>query len=189
MNIGLSGLEGPKSETSSETWQSAQTYPTVNSSTDNSWCDDGWSYDEWNDDWSSVGWHEGWNQTYDNSASSLSLGSFDFSSMSSPKRFEWVKMNLDTGAAVNACPLYSGPDGAGDGSFCRTASGECIFDGGARQFQRYDEDGLCRSLNGEHTGVHKVVCSAGEVACKGRQDFYLGSDGGFMIPVPSKNWQ
>ena len=36
-------------------------------------------------------------QTNDNSASSLSLGSFDLGAMSSPKRFEWVKMNLDTG--------------------------------------------------------------------------------------------
>ena len=58
--------------------------------------EDGWSYDEWNDHWSSIGWHEGWDQTYDNSASSFSLGSFDLGAMSSPKRVEWVKMNLDT---------------------------------------------------------------------------------------------
>ena len=55
--------------------------------------------------------------------------------MSSPKRFEWVKMNLDTGAAVNAFPLNFGPDGAGHGRFCRTASGECI-PGGPWQFSR-----------------------------------------------------
>ena len=55
---GLSGLEHPKSETSSETLESAQTYPTDTSYRDNSWCDDGWSHDEWNVDWSSVGWHE-----------------------------------------------------------------------------------------------------------------------------------
>ena len=114
---------------------------------DNSWCDDGWSYDEWNDDWSSVEWHEGWDQTYDNSATSFSLGSFDLAAMSSPKQFEWVKMNLDTGAAVKTFPLNFGPNGAGDGRFCRTASGECIPDGGAWQFQGYDENGSCRSLN------------------------------------------
>ena len=34
---------------------------------------------------------------------------------SSLTRFEWVKMNLDTGAAVNTCPLNFGPKGAGDG--------------------------------------------------------------------------
>ena len=70
---GLSGPETPKSETSSEAHESAQTYHTDNSYTDKFCCDDGWSYDEWNDDWSSVGWQEGWDPTYDNSASSLSL--------------------------------------------------------------------------------------------------------------------
>ena len=48
-----------------------------------------------------VGWHEGWERTYDNSASSLSLGSFDVGAMSNPKRLFWVKVNLDTGAAEN----------------------------------------------------------------------------------------
>ena len=95
------------------------------------------------------------NKPCDNSASALSLGSFR------PKRFEWAKMNLDTGAAVNF-----GSDGAGDGRFHRTASGECIPDGGAHKCQGYDEHGLCRSLNGGLTGVHKVLCSAGEIACK-----------------------
>ena len=71
---------------------------------------DGWSFDEWNDDWSSVGWHEGWEQTYDTSASSFSLGGLDLGATSSPKRFEWVKMNLDTGAAVNTFPLNFGPE-------------------------------------------------------------------------------
>ena len=41
-------------------------------------------------------------------------------------------------------------------------------------------------LNGRLTGVHKVLCSAAEIACKGRQDFYLGHDGGYMIPIHSK---
>ena len=86
-------LENSKSEASSDIQESAQTC-----TTDNSWIHDGWSQDEWNDDWSS---HERCEQTKDNSASSLSLGSFDLGAMSSPKRFEWVKMNLDTGAAVN----------------------------------------------------------------------------------------
>ena len=111
------------------------------------------SFEEWNDDWSSVGWHEGWEQTYDTSASSLSLGGLDVSATSSLKRFEWVKMNLDTGAAVNTFPLNFGPEGGGDGILHRTASGEWIRDGGAWQFQGYDENGLLRSLSGI-TGVH-----------------------------------
>ena len=101
--------------------ESAQTCPTDNSVLHDGWShdewNDGWSSDEWNDDWSSVGWHEGREQTYDNSESSFSLGSFDLSAMSNPKRFEWVKMNLDTGAAVDTFPLNFGPDGAGDGRF------------------------------------------------------------------------
>ena len=61
----------------------------------------------------------------------ISLEGLDVSATRSPKRFEWVKMNLDTGAAVNTFPLNFDPEGAGDGRFCRTASGEWIPDGGA----------------------------------------------------------
>ena len=54
-----------KSETSSETQESAQLEPS--GTIDTSWIhdewspdegNDGWSLDEWNDDWSSVGWHD-----------------------------------------------------------------------------------------------------------------------------------
>ena len=45
-------------------------------------------------------------------------------------------------------------------------------------FQGYDENSLFRSLSGRLAGVHKVLCSAADIACKGRQDFYLGHDGG-----------
>ena len=33
-----------------------------------------------------------------------------------------------------------------------------------------------------------LVCTkcCAEIACKGRQDFYLGHDGGYMIPIHSK---
>ena len=61
-----------------------------------------------------------------------------------------------------------------------------ISDGRAWQFQGYDENGLLRSLNGRLTGVHEVLRSAAEIACKGRQDFYLGHDGGHMIPMRSE---
>ena len=153
------------------TEESAQTCLTDTSWNDGWNCDewsDGWSFDEWNDDWSSVGWHEGWEQTYDTPASSFSLGGLDVNATSRPKRFGWVKINLDTGAAVNTFPLNFGPEGAGDGRFYQTASGEWIPDGGAWQFQGYDENGLLRSLNGTLTGLHKVLCSAAEIACKGR---------------------
>ena len=143
-------------------------------------------FDESIDDWSSVGWYEGWEQTYDPFANSFSLGGLDVSATSSPKRFDWVKMNLDTGAAVNTIPLNFGPEGAGDGRFHRTASGEWILDDGAWQFQGYDENGVLRSLSGRLTGVHKVSCRVGEIACRGRQDFYLGHGAGYMIPIQNK---
>ena len=68
----------------------------------------------------------------------------------------WVKMNLDTGAAGNTFPLNFGPDGAGDGRFYRTASGEWIPDSGAWQFQGYDGNILLRSLNGRLTDVMRT---------------------------------
>ena len=54
---------------------------------------------------------------------------------------------------------------------------------------RYDENGLLGSLNGRVTGVHKVLCSAAAIEGKGRQDFYLGHAGGYMIPIHSKTGQ
>ena len=116
--------------TSSETWESAQPCHTDNSYTDTSWFDDGWSYDEWNVDQSSVGWHGGWGQTDDTSAGPHFHWEVDLGAMSGPKRFKWVKMNLDTGAAVNIYPLKFGPDAARDGKNSQSASGECILDGG-----------------------------------------------------------
>ena len=96
---GLSSLENSKSEASSDIQECMQTCYT-DSSWNDGWIGDewnnGWVFDEWNDDWSSVGRHEGWEQTYDTSASSFSLGGLDVSAISSPKRFQWVKMNLDT---------------------------------------------------------------------------------------------
>ena len=82
---GISGRENVKSETSSETQESAQMGNVCAS--DMSWIHDEWSpdawndgrsLDEWNNDWSSVGWHEDCEQTCDTPVSSFSLESFDF---------------------------------------------------------------------------------------------------------------
>ena len=75
------------------------------------------------------------------------------------------------------------------GTLPQAASGEWIPDGGTWQFQGHDENGLLRSLNGRLIGEHKVLCSAAEIARVGRQDFHLGHDGGYMIPIYSKNGQ
>ena len=45
-------------------------------------------------------------------------------------KYEWVKMNLDSGAGVTSFPLKYGPESSGNGSMYKTASGECIPDGG-----------------------------------------------------------
>ena len=72
---------------------------------------------------------------------------------------------------MNTFPLNFGPEGAGDGRFDRTASGECIPDGGAWQSQGYTE--CCAALEKSRAKDVKIF-------------FYLGSDGGFVIPVHSK---
>ena len=81
-----------------------------------------------------------------------------------PKRLECVKMNLVSRAAVNTCPLNFGPDGAGNGRFFRTASGECILDVEPGSFQGYDENDLCRSLNGRLTGVQKHLSTSSTIS-------------------------
>ena len=67
-------------------------------------------------------------------------------------RFEWVKMNLDTGAAVNTFPLNFSPEGIRDGGLF-----DWIPDGEAWQFQGYDENGLPRYLNGRLTDAHRCA--------------------------------
>ena len=79
-----------------------------------------------------IGWHEGREQICDNSASSLSPVCLDLGAMSSPNRFEWGIMNLDTGATGNTfSPCTSDPERAGNWRFYRTVSDECIPDRGA----------------------------------------------------------
>ena len=138
--IGLSGLRNSKSEASSDTQESAQTCPKDTSRNDgwngDEW-NDGWSIDELNDDWSSVGWHEGWEQTYDTSASSFSLGGLDLGATRSPKRFEWVKMNLDKGAAVNTFPFVQREQEMQDSIGLPVANGFLTEE--AWQFQGYGE--------------------------------------------------
>ena len=43
-------------------------------------------------------------------------------------------------------------------------------------------------VDGRLVGAHRVLCSAAEIPCKGRQDFYLGHGGGYMISDSQQNW-
>ena len=105
--------------------------------------------DGWTDDWSSVGWHEDCEQTYDTSVRSVPCGGLDVSAWRGPKRFELVKMNLETGGTVNTFPVNFSPEGIGDEGFY-----DWIPDGEASQFQGYEN------------GLHQVLCSAAEIACE-----------------------
>ena len=68
--------------------------------------------------------------------------------------------------------------------FYRTASGEWIPDGGAWQFQGYDENGLCQTLNGRKThGVPTTFCAVWE---KGRFVWHSEANGGSRIEVCEK---
>ena len=95
-------------------------------------------------------------------------------------------MNLDTGAAVTTFPMDFGPEGAGeeDSIELPVVNGFLMVElGNSKDTTKTD---CSRSLNVRLTGVHKVLCCAAAIACKGRQDFYFGHDGGYMIPSHSK---
>ena len=57
---------------------------------------------------------------------------------------------------MNTFVLHFGPDGAEDGRFYRTVSGECIADGGAWQVQGYDENVVSISERKTHWCTQSV---------------------------------
>jgi uncharacterized Fe-S cluster protein YjdI len=145
-------------------------------------------------------WHGGhWDDDGAWSMGALTLGSLDEMKVrfketvdisSVENGYEWVKMNLDSGAGVTSFPVSWGPEKNGDGRKYKTASGEIIEDGGGWEFLGYDENDKYRSIGGRLMNVHKALCSAGVMAIKGRQDFFLSSDGGWIIPRDSKiGWE
>ena len=103
-----------------------------------------------------------------------------------------MNANLDTGAAVNTFFVNFDPGGVGFGSFYGW-----IPDGEAWQFHGYDENGSPRSLNRRLTNAHQTLGSnasasaaaaveVAEIAYKEPQGFYVGHNGGYMIPIHSK---
>ena len=102
-------------------------------------------------------------------------------------------MNRDTGVVVNTSPSNSCSEGMGDGNLY-----DWIPDTEAWQFQRYDEMGKPRSLNGRLVDAHEVLNSTASasayapasgavgIACKEQKDFYVRYNGGYMIPTHSK---
>ena len=105
---------------------------------------------------------------------------------------EWEKMNLDRRVVADTLPSNFGPAGIGGGSFY-----EWIPDSEAWQFQRYDENGLPKSLDGRLMDAYEELNSSAsasasapasrvaEIAGK-EQDFYVKHNGVYMIPTHRK---
>ena len=75
------------------------------------------------------------------------------------------------------------------GVFYRTASGVSVSSlVELRSFQGYDGNGLCRSLNGRLTGVHKVLCRAREIALQRTKRFLLEIRRWFHVSSVQQQW-
>ena len=96
----------------------------------------------------------------------------------------WLKLNFDTGAAATTFPKTF-VDNVGEANIeksYKTASGEIIYDYGGVGVTGYDENGTRRRLTGRLADVHKPLVSGHQICTKGRQDAWLGSDGGYLMP-------
>ena len=68
----------------------------------------------------------------------------------------------------------------------KTASGSLVPDGGPLVFQGYDEQGPLEIPQRQKSSKGtKVLASAGEMAVREGNDFYLGSGGGYVISAQS----
>ena len=95
----------------------------------------------------------------------------------------WVKMNLDSGAAVTAFPEAWVDESTEDPNHKGyiTASGEKIADYGELTLKCTDENEMRRKISGRVSQVHKVLASASQVARAG-QMMLLEQGGGYVIP-------
>ena len=102
---------------------------------------------------------------------------------------EWVRFNLDTGAAQTAVPKDWVNDkvtitGASEVIF-KTASGELVPSEGARAFEGFGESGVRCRIRGAIADVRKPLVSAHKCLGFGRIAV-LDEDGGQLVPVNSK---
>ena len=102
---------------------------------------------------------------------------------------EWVKFNLDTGAAQTAVPKDWVKDkvtvtGASEVIF-KTASGELVPSEGTGTFEGFGESGMRCRVRGAIADVHKPLVSAHKCLGFGRIAV-LDENGGQLVPVNSK---
>eukprot|EP00435_Cladocopium_sp_Y103_P007713 s12_g2.t1 len=102
---------------------------------------------------------------------------------------EWVKFNLDTGAAQTAVPKDRVNDkvtvtGASEMSF-KTAPGELVPSEGTGTFEGFGESGMRCRVRGAIADAHKPLVSAHKCLGFGRIAV-LDENGGQLVPVNSK---
>ena len=107
----------------------------------------------------------------------------------------WVRMNLDTGAAIHAFPASLGVANMGSGerysttsdAWYTTASGDEIPDMGQLELTLKDETQRVFQLLGNVTRVHKCLVSASKLCQGGRNvstkyEMWLDGEGGYLYP-------
>ena len=118
----------------------------------------------------------------------------------------WLRMNLDTGAAIHAFPqaMYVENDDITEmitrsGHYVvaeleeeeykdteiwyTTASGQEIPDMGQMELNLEDDEGRQLQMMSNVTSVHKCLVSASKLCIEGEQEIWLNSAGGFVLPT------
>ena len=97
---------------------------------------------------------------------------------------EWMKFNLDTGAAQTAIPEKWNAIKVKPGSTVtfKTASGELVPGQGTGVYEGSDENGGRCRISGPVTNVHKPLVSAYRCMSKGRL-LVLDENGGHIVPL------
>eukprot|EP00971_Amphidinium_carterae_P146208 2898371-Amphidinium_carterae.1 len=152
----------------------------------NWWTDQGWQDDAWQADEKGAHAEEG----------PSDLGGLDLCAVGCDLPFvvkhggkDWLKVNLDSGAAATALPLELAEGMAlQQQGELTVASGSAIPNMGRIQLTTMDEQNICRRIKGNVTSVKKPLLSAGEASKN--YDTYLFDDGGMMIPkrANAANW-
>ena len=94
---------------------------------------------------------------------------------------EWLKLNIDTGAAVTVFPESLAPEGLqGSGQNYKTATGELTPDKGQVVIRGVTENNRRMKLTARVASVHKPLLSASRCVKSG-QCVWLSKGGGWMI--------
>ena len=116
----------------------------------------------------------------------------------------WLRMNLDTGAAIHAFPAamyvereeinemisrsghYTTASEEEHGQYCQTwyttASGQEIPDMGQLELTLEDDKGRSLKMMSNVTSVHKCLVSASKLCTGGEQEIWLNGEGGVVFP-------